>query len=260
MLREVAAVSLDRDAHWHQHIEEPLRGVDLDDTWAHFIDEFQGNGVIGEVLQGINQKLRIEGNGEIPALIVDSYRLLGFTHFRSIGSDIESILGEIKSHGTAFVTAEQGDTANRLQEGLPFKGDSLLSLSGDDLTVIRISTIHELCGQNRGSKVKGDKIVSDMKPDILVVGEQTLKFSNSLGRHDKIPLMTFRIFDFTEFRITESQAATIGGDQGESPVAKREKNAIEHIARLIEGDCIGGLAQPFLQLGLLHGEPPLFIK
>ena len=102
------------DAHRHQHVQK--RALNLNHARAHLIDQVQEDLFVVQIPQGCHQKLRIERDGQIPALVRHRQRLPGLTDIRRVRHDLDVVLREHQFHGVRLLAREERHAVDRVQK------------------------------------------------------------------------------------------------------------------------------------------------
>ena len=88
--------------------------------------------------------------------------------------------------------------------------------------------------------------------DLAIILECPHQLGDGFGAYDEFALLTRR--DLKVVNFGQGKAASIGGDESELVAFEREKDAIENVAGLVEGDGVVGFAQTVFEIGGLELE------
>jgi hypothetical protein len=166
---------------------------------------------------------------------------------RNLDPNIEVVSRKVQANRTCLVIAKQGDTTHAVEKGLALDGDAFLGLARNNLPVVRIVALDELGNQLRAVQLKRHEVFADSDLHFLLLAEQALELGHGFCRNDEIAFVAVGKF---QIAIEKCQTATIRRHERKLVFLKREKNAIQHIACLVDGNGVGSPAQPIFKLGL----------
>ena len=127
--------------HGHENVEE-LVGY-AHDTGAGGVDEIHRDFSFSDGLERREDEVGVEGDGQLPAVVVDGHFFIGFTEVGGAGEDFHGAGREAEAYGVDLFGGEEGDAAYGFVEVLGWQDDALVVAAGDDLPVVRVVAVDE---------------------------------------------------------------------------------------------------------------------
>ena len=212
--------------HRHDNVQEAIAAFDRDR--AHDVVHLDEHVVHLDVLERIQEEVRVERSGHLLAVVLDGH---AFAAFADVAVRFEEHAVGLEREGdfrrTAFREGH-ADEFERINNAFAGNGHGLLEGSRDDLTVIRIVAFDELGGNHGGADYEHNLVFGDIDRDFAFLFEEAFQFIRRLLGDDDVAFGTFG--KLIEHLFAESETFAVGRDRGEFAVANGEQDTLQDLA------------------------------
>ena len=124
-----------------------------------------------------------------------------------------------------------------MKKFLAIQRHAFLGLGGNDLPVVRVVALNELCDEQDGKALvvlqrKGGLVLAEFDFHVALVLQQPVQFGDRLRGHDEFAAA---FFGNVHFLVHERQPPPVGSHQRHFVVLEADEDAVEHVAGFVRG-------------------------